>query len=93
KPLKGQAQIDMDEAFARQLEAERNANINLNEVIEQVQRKERKGENLEQDTPKKQRIDKDAEELKRYLQIIANDDDDVYTEATPLASKVPVVDY
>nr|GEV83921.1 nucleotide-binding, alpha-beta plait [Tanacetum cinerariifolium] len=41
KPLKGQAQIDMDEAFARQLEAERNANINLNEVIEQVQRKER----------------------------------------------------
>nr|GEW80911.1 hypothetical protein [Tanacetum cinerariifolium] len=28
KPLKGQAQIDMDEAFARQLEAELNANIN-----------------------------------------------------------------
>nr|GEW25448.1 hypothetical protein [Tanacetum cinerariifolium] len=30
------------------------------------------------------------EELKRHLQIVANDDDDVYTEATPLASKVPL---
>nr|GEV90945.1 hypothetical protein [Tanacetum cinerariifolium] len=28
KPLKGQAHIDMDEAFSRQLEAELNANIN-----------------------------------------------------------------
>nr|GEZ78601.1 hypothetical protein [Tanacetum cinerariifolium] len=35
KPLKGQAQIDMDEAFSRQLEAELNANINWNDVIEQ----------------------------------------------------------
>nr|GEV12031.1 putative ribonuclease H-like domain-containing protein [Tanacetum cinerariifolium] len=41
KPLKGQAQIDTDEAFARQLEAELNANINWNEVIKQVKRKER----------------------------------------------------
>nr|GEU52140.1 putative ribonuclease H-like domain-containing protein [Tanacetum cinerariifolium] len=38
-------------------------------------------------------IDKEVEELKRHLQIIANDDDDVYTEATHLASKVPVVNY
>nr|GEY58028.1 reverse transcriptase [Tanacetum cinerariifolium] len=45
------------------------------------------------DAAKKQRIDEDAEELKRHLQIISNDDDDVYTEATPLASKVHDVDY
>nr|GEV94846.1 hypothetical protein [Tanacetum cinerariifolium] len=150
KHLKGQAQIDIDEAFSRQLEAELNANINWNDVIEQVKRSEkqdntvmrylknmtgfkmdffkgmtyseirpifekhynfiqaflekeekeikeeggkRKGENFEQDIAKKQRIDKDADELKRHLQIVANDDDDVYTEATPLASKIPVVDY
>nr|GEY59294.1 hypothetical protein [Tanacetum cinerariifolium] len=36
---------------------------------------------------------KEEEELKRHLQIVANDDDGVYTEATLLASKVPVVDY
>nr|GFC89436.1 hypothetical protein [Tanacetum cinerariifolium] len=53
----------------------------------------RQAKNLEKETAKKQRIDKDAEELKRHLQIVANDDDDVYTKATPLASKVPIVDY
>nr|GEU31844.1 copia protein [Tanacetum cinerariifolium] len=34
KPLKRQAQIKQDEAFARQLEAELNANINWNDVLE-----------------------------------------------------------
>nr|GEX24889.1 hypothetical protein [Tanacetum cinerariifolium] len=74
KPLKRQVQIKQDEAFARQLEAELNANINWDDVMEQ-------------------RIDEDTEELKTHLQIVANDDDDVYTEATPLALKVHVVDY
>nr|GEX36058.1 putative ribonuclease H-like domain-containing protein [Tanacetum cinerariifolium] len=41
KPLKGQSYIDMDEAFTRQLEAELNANINWNDVIEQVKRREK----------------------------------------------------
>nr|GEX59487.1 hypothetical protein [Tanacetum cinerariifolium] len=123
KPLKGQAQIDMDEAFARQLEAELNANINWNDVIEKarknmmiylknmagfkmnffkeeeviVQEKDikeewskRKGKSLEQKIAKKQMMNKEAKELKRHLQIVANDDDDVYTEATPLASMVHV---
>nr|GEU86295.1 hypothetical protein [Tanacetum cinerariifolium] len=45
------------------------------------------------DTAKKQRINEEAEELKRHLQIMVNDDDDVFTETTPLASKVPVIDY
>nr|GEV29032.1 hypothetical protein [Tanacetum cinerariifolium] len=52
-----------------------------------------KGDSLNQDAAKKQRIDKDKEELKTHLQILANDDEDIYTEATPLALKVPVVDY
>nr|GEV79799.1 hypothetical protein [Tanacetum cinerariifolium] len=41
KSLKGQAQIEHDEAFARQLEEELNADINWNAVIEQVKRSER----------------------------------------------------
>nr|GEY01632.1 hypothetical protein [Tanacetum cinerariifolium] len=53
----------------------------------------RQGESLEQEIAKKKRMDEEAEELKRHLQIMANDDDDVYTEDTPLASKVPVVNY
>nr|GEZ18863.1 hypothetical protein [Tanacetum cinerariifolium] len=41
KPLKRQAQIKQDEVFARELEAELNANINWNDVMEQVKRKEK----------------------------------------------------
>nr|GFA92929.1 hypothetical protein [Tanacetum cinerariifolium] len=45
------------------------------------------------ESSKKQKLDEEVEELKRHLQIVPNEDDDVYTEATPLARKVPVVDY
>nr|GEX48813.1 hypothetical protein [Tanacetum cinerariifolium] len=37
--------------------------------------------------------DKDVEEIKQHLEIMPDEDDNVYTEATPLARKVPVVDY
>nr|GEZ57647.1 reverse transcriptase domain-containing protein [Tanacetum cinerariifolium] len=47
----------------------------------------RKGDSLDQDAAKKQKIDEEVEELKTHLQIIANDDDDVYIEATLLALK------
>nr|GEV93908.1 hypothetical protein [Tanacetum cinerariifolium] len=147
KPLKRQAQIEQDEAFARELEVELNANINWNEVVEQVKRKERqdntvmryqslkrkpvteaqarknmmvylknmagfkmdffkerrkgdrrrkrkrKSKNLEQEAAKKQKINEETKELKTHLQIILNDKDDVYTEASPLSLKVLVVDY
>nr|GEZ36695.1 hypothetical protein [Tanacetum cinerariifolium]GEZ36894.1 hypothetical protein [Tanacetum cinerariifolium] len=42
---------------------------------------------------KKRKLNEEVEDLKRHLQIVPNKDDDVYTEATPLARKVPVVDY
>nr|GEZ32749.1 hypothetical protein [Tanacetum cinerariifolium] len=122
KPLKRQAQIKQDEAFARQLEAKLNANINWDDVMEQAKRKEKQnktvmryqalkrkhitktqarknmmiylknmaGFKMDFFKAKKQKIDEETEELKTYLQIIANDDDDdddVYTEATPLALK------
>nr|GEZ76508.1 ribonuclease H-like domain-containing protein [Tanacetum cinerariifolium] len=53
----------------------------------------RKSDSLEQRAAKKQRIDEEEEELKAHLQIVVNDDDDVFTEAIPLALKVHVVDY
>nr|GEY48056.1 hypothetical protein [Tanacetum cinerariifolium] len=70
KPLKGQAQIDMDEAFARRLEAKLNANINWNDVIEQVRKN-----------------------IMIYLKNMAGFKMDFFKEATPLVSKVPLVDY
>nr|GEU80065.1 putative ribonuclease H-like domain-containing protein [Tanacetum cinerariifolium] len=53
----------------------------------------RKSESLEEKAVKKQKLDEEVEELKKHLQIVPNDDDDVYTEAKPLALNVPVVDY
>nr|GFA48610.1 hypothetical protein [Tanacetum cinerariifolium] len=38
-------------------------------------------------------VDKDVEEIKQHLVIVPDEDDDVYTEATPLARKVLVMDY
>nr|GEV27394.1 hypothetical protein [Tanacetum cinerariifolium] len=42
KPLKKQAQIEQDEAYARELEAELNKNINWDDVIEQTEAQARK---------------------------------------------------
>nr|GEX23777.1 hypothetical protein [Tanacetum cinerariifolium]GEX49805.1 hypothetical protein [Tanacetum cinerariifolium] len=109
KPLKQQAQIEQDKAFARELEAELNANINWNDVVDRVKKKERQDNTVMRyqvlkskpitevqarknmmRAAKKQRINKEVEELKTHIQIIPNEEDDVYTEATNLALKVPI---
>nr|GEX88824.1 hypothetical protein [Tanacetum cinerariifolium] len=53
----------------------------------------RKSKTLKQKAAKKQKFDEEIEELKTHLQIVPNDEDDVYTKATPLALNVPTVDY
>nr|GEZ32186.1 hypothetical protein [Tanacetum cinerariifolium] len=53
----------------------------------------RKSESSEEKAAKRQKINKEVEELKTHLQIVPNDEDDVYIEATPLTLKVSVVDY
>nr|GEV97736.1 hypothetical protein [Tanacetum cinerariifolium] len=110
KPLKRQAQIKLDEEVVRQLEAELNADINWNDVIEQVKRNERlndavmkyqtlKRKPLTQALSRRNMIvylknmmEEESKELKKHLQIVTDDDDDVYIDATPLASKIPIVD-
>nr|GEY85550.1 hypothetical protein [Tanacetum cinerariifolium] len=62
----------------------------VNRAIESI------NETLAQKAAKRRRLNeeaKDVEELKHHLEIVHEKDDDVYTEATPLARKVPVVDY
>nr|GFD48185.1 hypothetical protein [Tanacetum cinerariifolium] len=36
---------------------------------------------------------KEAEDLKKQLEVVADEDDDVFVEATPIDTKVPVVNY
>nr|GEZ21393.1 hypothetical protein [Tanacetum cinerariifolium] len=146
KPLKRQAQVKQDEAFARQLEDELSGNINWNDVLEQVKRKQKQDNTVMRYQALKRKpvteaqarknimiylknmvgfkmdffkgmtyseirpifekhynsiqgfLEKGEEEITGYEKevkekIVVNDDDDVFTEATPLASKVHVVDY
>nr|GEV07828.1 hypothetical protein [Tanacetum cinerariifolium] len=53
----------------------------------------RLSESQEDKVAKKQKLDEEVEELRKHLMLVPNEDDDVYIEATPLALKVPVVDY
>nr|GEV06367.1 hypothetical protein [Tanacetum cinerariifolium] len=77
------------QAFLEEL----NKEVTIPEKEVEVEGHKREGESLEKVITKKQKMDEEAEELKSHLQIVTNDDDDVYTEATPLASKIPIVDY
>nr|GFC24917.1 hypothetical protein [Tanacetum cinerariifolium] len=42
---------------------------------------------------KRRKLSEEAEDLKKRLEVVEDEDDDVFIEATPLTSKVPVVDY
>nr|GEW22055.1 hypothetical protein [Tanacetum cinerariifolium] len=46
-----------------------------------------------QKAAKRRKLNEEVKDLKQHLEIVPDEDDDVYTEATPLARKVPVVDY
>nr|GEY91433.1 hypothetical protein [Tanacetum cinerariifolium] len=46
-----------------------------------------------QKAAKRRKLNEKVEDLKSHLEIVPGEDDDVYTEATSLARKIPVVDY
>nr|GEY02713.1 putative ribonuclease H-like domain-containing protein [Tanacetum cinerariifolium] len=59
----------------------------VNKALESI------NETLAQKVAKRRKLNEEVKDLKRHLEIVPDEDDDVYTEATPLARKVPVVDY
>nr|GEY93530.1 hypothetical protein [Tanacetum cinerariifolium] len=70
----------------------------LLKIKEQMEEEENRALQTINETPvekaaKRRKLNKEVEDLKRHLEIVPDEDDDVYTEATPLARKVPVVDY
>nr|GFA21850.1 hypothetical protein [Tanacetum cinerariifolium] len=81
------------------VKAKFNSNVDfLLKTKEQMEEEENRALQTINETPaekaaKRRKLNEEVEELKRHLQIVPNEDDDVYTEATPLARKVPVVDY
>nr|GEU41589.1 copia protein [Tanacetum cinerariifolium] len=140
KPLKRQAQIEQDKAFARQLEDKLNANINWNDVIEQVKRSARQNSTVTRYQALKRKpltepqarknimiylknmagfkmnffkgmtyseirplFEKHYNSIQAFIEKVKEEvtvqdkeieeKDNKRQEATPLASKVPVVDY
>nr|GEX01852.1 hypothetical protein [Tanacetum cinerariifolium] len=79
-------------------EAKFNSNVDfLVNTKEQMEEEENRALQRNNETPaeratKRRKLDEEVEELKRHLEIMPNEDDDFYTEATPLARKVPIVD-
>nr|GEV02503.1 hypothetical protein [Tanacetum cinerariifolium] len=96
--FKGMSYDDIRPIF----EAKFNANMKfLLKSKEQMEEEDNRAIALINETPaqkaaKRRRLNKkaeDVEELKQHLEIVPDKDDDVYTEATLLDRKVPVVDY
>nr|GEV65171.1 hypothetical protein [Tanacetum cinerariifolium] len=65
------------------------------EEIVQESNSKREGDELEQERSKKQKVEdaKESKELKKCLEIIPDDGDDVTIDATHLSVKTPIVDY
>nr|GEV30748.1 hypothetical protein [Tanacetum cinerariifolium] len=76
-----------------------NSNIEfLLKIKEQLEEEENRAIQSINETPsqkaaKRRKLNEEVEDLKRHLEIMPDEDDDVYIKATPLARKVPVVDY
>nr|GEX36802.1 hypothetical protein [Tanacetum cinerariifolium] len=103
KPMKKKQQVEMDEEYARKLHEELNKDINWDVAIEHVKQKAKEDPFVQRyqsinETPahkvaKRRQLNEDVKDLKKHLEIVPDEDDNVYTKATPLARKVPVVDY
>nr|GEV03990.1 reverse transcriptase domain-containing protein [Tanacetum cinerariifolium] len=93
--FKGMSYDDIRPIF----EAKFNSNVDfLLKTKEQMEEEENRAlqiinETLAQKEAKRRKLNEEVEDLKRHLQIVPNEDDDVYTEATLLARKVSIVDY
>nr|GEU79707.1 hypothetical protein [Tanacetum cinerariifolium] len=93
--FKGMSYDDIRPIF----KAKFNSNIEfLLKSKEQIEEEENRAIESINETPaqkaaKRRKLNEEDEDLKQHLEIVPDEDDDVYTEATPLARKVPVVDY
>nr|GEV53532.1 hypothetical protein [Tanacetum cinerariifolium] len=93
--FKGMSYDDIRPIF----EAKFNSNIKfLLKTKEHMEEEKNKALQSINETPaqkaaKMRKLNKEVEDLKRHLEIMPDEDDDVYTESTPLARKVPVTDY
>nr|GEW86542.1 hypothetical protein [Tanacetum cinerariifolium] len=91
KPLKKKKQVEMDED--KKLRRIQLCKISSHEEKSSDKSSSSKEYDSVFEESKRRKLNEEVEDLKRHLEIVPDEDDDVYTEATPRARKVPVVDY
>nr|GEW55019.1 hypothetical protein [Tanacetum cinerariifolium] len=96
--FKGMSYDEIRPIFQAKLDANMRFLLKTREEIEEEDRKAPQSinETQAQKAAKIRKLNKEAkevEDLKKHLEVVPNEDDDVYTEATPLTKKVPVIDY
>nr|GFA18469.1 hypothetical protein [Tanacetum cinerariifolium] len=89
KPMKKKDQIELDAEYARKF---------LFKSREEMEEEDQKviksiNETPAQKVAKRKKLSEEAKDLKKRLEVVDDEDDDVFIEATPLARKVHVVDY
>nr|GEV39916.1 hypothetical protein [Tanacetum cinerariifolium] len=109
KPMKKKDQIELDAEYAKKLHEEINKDyeefskdIDWDAVMDhEIEEEDQEiikniNETPVQKAAKRRKLSEEAQEaedLRKRLEVVEDEDDDVFVEATPLASKVPVVDY
>nr|GEV40073.1 uncharacterized mitochondrial protein AtMg00810-like [Tanacetum cinerariifolium] len=96
--FKGMTYDEIQPIFKARFDANMKFLLKTSEEMEEDDREALKyiNETPAQKAAKRRKLAKEAqeaEELKKQLQVVANEDDDVFIDATLLARKVPVVDY
>nr|GEV84224.1 retrovirus-related Pol polyprotein from transposon TNT 1-94 [Tanacetum cinerariifolium] len=90
KPMKKKDQIEMDAEYARKLKEEIDRDHDgFNKDIDWAATMDHKAAKRRKLSEEAQ----EAEDLRKRLEVVEDEDDDVFIEANPFAQKVPVVDY
>nr|GEX75131.1 hypothetical protein [Tanacetum cinerariifolium] len=90
KPMKKKDQIELDAKYARKLHEE------INKDHEEFNKDIDWDAAMDHHAAKRRKLSEEAQEAKDFrtrLEVVDDEDDDVFIEDTPLARKVPIVDY
>nr|GEY27816.1 hypothetical protein [Tanacetum cinerariifolium] len=97
KPMKKKDQIEIDAEYARKLQEEEESHVQAKDVQAKDMEKEEEeiiksiNETPAQNAAKRRRLRKQAKEyenLKKQLEVVVNEDDDVFIEANPIGRKL-----
>nr|GFB55963.1 hypothetical protein [Tanacetum cinerariifolium] len=93
--FKGMSYDDIGPIFKAKFNLNIEFLLKTKEQIEEEDNREIKSinETPAQKAAKRRKLNEEVKDLKQHLEIVPDEDDDVYKEATLLARKVPVVDY